>query len=399
MSCACDRVNLTTADRKNKPPRAISRRRPTLGALAALGLLVLLMLYPDAVVAAMQRGLQRCALRVVPALFPFLVVSELLVRSRVGELFPPMLLRPVCRLFRISHYGALCWVMGVLCGFPVGMRAAAAYARQGLISQEELGHLLCFCNVPGSAFLINAVGLSLMGSVRYGRALLLLCLLSSALVGAVLGRMHRAEVSLTLEASAPRMEDTGRNRVSTLSEALAGAASGMLGIVATVCFFAALLGAVFSLPLPLIDCGLPRAILAGLLEITSGVCEAVTLGDGMLTAVTCAAVAGWAGLSVHCQLIAVCEGFSLPLGRFFVARLLQAALCGAGMALLWRLGAVDILRGGSSTESALLLRGGGGEEAWLCYALLCAVAWVVAGVVGACHGKRRRVRTDEQARA
>ncbi|MBQ7318798.1 MAG: hypothetical protein IJW97_01270 [Clostridia bacterium] len=365
------------------------------GAMAAVAVLALLMLYPDAVIAAVQRGLRRCATTVIPSLFPFLVASELLVRSGVGDHLPQLLLRPLCRLFRLSHRGAICCIMGVLCGFPVGMRTAAAYARRGELSSQELGRLFCFCNVPGSAFLINAVGVSLMNSLRYGQLLWLLNLASAAVVGFFVCRLPTppAEGTAPRPALTPPAHTT--RRYGMMSEALGAAASGMLGIVATVLFFGALLGALDAIPLPRLSAlRLLPCLLAGALEITSGVCEAASLGQGMLAPVLCAAVVGWGGLSVHYQLIVACDGFALPIARFRVMRLLQALLCGGGMALLLHLGWLQIPTGGGSTQSGLLLRLDGTDTAWLLYALLCSGAWLLIGVITLCttaKSKRKEV--------
>ena len=379
------RMQKKTIDRKNQPPMRMFLSRHRLGAMAAVAVLVLLMLYPDAVIAAVQRSLRRCATTVIPSLFPFLVASELLVRSGVGDHLPQPLLRPLCRLFCLSHRGAICCIMGVLCGFPVGMRTAAAYARRGELSSQELGRLFCFCNVPGSAFLINAVGVSLMNSLRYGQLLWLLSLVSAAIVGLLVRRLPPPSAVGTTPYPAPTPPACTTRRYGMMSEALGAAAAGMLGIVSTVLFFGALLGALGAIPMPdLSALRLLPCLLAGALEITSGVCEAASLGRSMLAPVLCAAVVGWGGLSVHYQLIAACDGFVLPIARFRMMRLLQALLCGGGMALLLHLGWLQIPTGGGSTQSGLLLRLDGTDTAWLLYALLCSGAWLVIGAITLC---------------
>jgi hypothetical protein len=327
---------------------------------------------------------------VVPALFPCLVASELLVRSEVADRLPQLLLRPLSRMLGISQRGAICFLMGVLCGFPVGMRTAAVYARRGELSEQELGHLLCFCNIPGSTFLINAVGASLLGSARCGFGLWLLCLVVSLLVGAALGQLLRGA-----RPDGAAITQTGSIRLShecgfaMLGECLSAAALGMLKIVSTVLFFGALLGALRSLPFLGGERGaFVRCLLAGTLELTSGVCEAAVLQHKQLSPILCAAFCGWAGLSVHFQLISVCEGFYPPLGRFFVVQFIRALLCGGGMALMLHLGVFRVFFNGSAASS-LLLRGGDINVPWLIYAGVCALGWLLIGVECLYQGYRR----------
>jgi sporulation integral membrane protein YlbJ len=304
----------------------------------------------------MQQSLSLCAGTVVPSLFPFLAASELLVRSGVGERIASRIARPICRLFGVSRCGAVAYVMGLLCGFPVGARTAAAYAARGKITQEELEHLLCFCNVPSAAFLINAVGASLYADAEFGRLLLGAAVVSAALCGLLYRLIFRSEVrSGQGQAAEPLMmlRTGGDSGVDTsLGASLAAAAGGMISVVATVLFFGAVLGALRALlarlqantilSMPAEGTLLLSALLSCFFELTGGVASAAALrtaGSARLCALSpilCAAAVGWGGLSVLCQLLAVCGDLRprIRLGRFFLARGLQAVLCCLGSMLV-----------------------------------------------------------------
>ncbi|MBR5616217.1 MAG: hypothetical protein IKW66_05290, partial [Clostridia bacterium] len=79
----------------------------------------------------MRSGMLICVRTMIPSLFPFMVVSELIVKSGAGEMaarYPAALLRP---LLCIPSEAICALLLGWLCGFPVGSRVAADYLRAG----------------------------------------------------------------------------------------------------------------------------------------------------------------------------------------------------------------------------------------------------------------------------
>ena len=63
----------------------------------------------------------------------------------------------------------------------------------GIISKKEAERVMTFCNNPGSAFVISAVGVSLFGSLKLGIILYVCVILSSVIVGAVGRLFYRGE--------------------------------------------------------------------------------------------------------------------------------------------------------------------------------------------------------------
>ena len=304
--------------------------------LAVLALIVLLSLEGKAVLDAMQRSLHLCAGTIIPALFPYLAASELLVSSGAGERLARKISAPIRALFGISPCGAVVYFMGLLCGFPVGASMAAAYVRRGKLSRQEQEHLLCFCNVPSAAFVVNAVGVSLYGNLALGWRLWGISLISAALVGVGYRCLfHRRSAELPRETAPEPIGLSPRD-----GNPLSRAAMGMLSVVSTVLFFGALLGALHAAiqrVVPMEGGALANlsALLSAVLEMSSGVCAIAALPQ-VHSVVLCAAALGWGGWSVQYQLLSASGGTITRRGKigFLIARLAQAALCATG-AWLW----------------------------------------------------------------
>jgi MFS family permease len=116
----------------------------------------------------------------------------------------------------------------------------------------------------------------------------------------------------------------------------------MQGVCATVLVFSALIGVLGQYADAFGLSQTAGAALFGLLELSTGVAEASALPNTEIAAVLCAAMAGWAGLSVHCQILSVCDGCPISLVPFWLSRLLQGLVCGGGMWLALHIGLLDV---------------------------------------------------------
>jgi len=312
---------------KRKPARVISLTpgQVVFGLFCLLGLCLILR-SSDVAIEYMNRGLLLCAKTVIPSLFPFMVISEMIVSGGIGSLLIKPLAKPLRSLFALSDAGCCAVVLGLLCGFPVGAKCAALSYDRGALSKEEAERVLAFSGIPSSAFLINAVGNSLWGNRRFGVLLYVTVLTVALLTGILLARLGKKqdarEAPRTATWSIPPLKGA-----KLFTEAIRSATASILPVCACVVFFSALLGTLHPI---LSTFHLPPAIHAALFclfELSGGMSQACALGNVSLAAGLCAFAAGWSGLSVHCQVLSVCDGRGLSFRTYFLAKLLQAVFC------------------------------------------------------------------------
>ena len=289
--------------------------------LALGGVLVLFLAEAGFVRAAAAEALSLCARSVIPALFPFLVVSSLLLSLGLGELLSPMLAGLMEPLFRVDGVGSSALLLGLVGGYPIGAKTAADLYRGGRLSRPEAERLLAFCNNSNPVFLISVLGVGVFGSVRAGVWLWLIHLLSALLTG-LLFRNHGGPARRQAGGTAAfQAVSLSAAFVAAVRESL----SGMLSVCAFVTFFYVLARPLASLG------GWLGPVLVGLTELFS---LTPLLRPDRFGFILASAMAGWGGLSVLCQTAAVLEGSGLRLQSCAAGKAVQGLLAGLRAALL-----------------------------------------------------------------
>ena len=314
------------------------RVRELLVGLALLGATLALLLYPQPAMEAARSGLRLCGDVIIPSLFPFFVLSSLVVElglaSCLGRLVEG-LMRP---LFRVSGACASAVVLGFVGGYPVGAKTAIALYQSGQCTRAEAQRLLAFCNNSGPAFILGVVGAGVFASSRVG---VLLCLAhaGASLCVGVLFRFYRGGEEGRAGGRAPRPRfHTGR-LTAAFTGSVKNAFLSTLNICAFVVFFSVVLqllsagGILSALARLLALLGLSpewaRRLVAGVLELSSGV-SSLSGGTGLAGRASLAAfMLGWAGLSVHCQVLCFLIDSGLSARTYLLGKFLHGLISAA----------------------------------------------------------------------
>lgn len=324
-------------------------------AAAAVSVTLMLVLYPDAGMAAALGGLKIFLDIVFPSLLPFFVLSEILLGLGVvhflGVLFEP-LMRPV---FNVPGEGAFALSMGLAAGYPMDAVITAKFRRDGMCSRTEGERLLAFTNTADPLFIFGAVAVGMFGLPWLGPKLALAHYIAAFAVGIIFrfyGRgeavTHRSDrgrrgniLSQAVASLVAARRADGRPLGRLMGDAVNDSIKTLLMICGFIMVFSVLakmmevlhLSAVLGAPLAALFRWLglwPQlvpSVLAGLLEIDLGTVAASKATAPLVQqALVASAIIGWSGLSVHGQVASVLSGTDIRMGPYVVARLLHAVL-------------------------------------------------------------------------
>ena len=305
-----------------------------------------LLLWPEQAVAAARDGLRLCGNVIVPSLFPFFVLSSLVVELGLSRYLGRLFQRFMVPLFRINGACASALALGFVGGYPVGARTAIALYQSGQCTKTETERLLAFCNNSGPAFIFGVVGAGIFHSGPAGLLLYLTHVAASLAVG-LLFRFYKPHDGPASPRGSGSVQFQTGNAGAAFTRSVTGALSGILNICAFVICFTVILRlltlcgaldlaaevlAFLFRPLGM-DRIWARRLLTGVVELSSGV---TALSGGAISGrlSMAAFMLGWAGLSVHCQVLAFLGDSGLSMGTYLSGKLLHGILSAALLRLL-----------------------------------------------------------------
>lgn len=328
-----------------------ARVRDLLLGLVLLCATLALMLYPQPSMEAARTGLQLCYNVIIPSLFPFFVLSSLVVELGLAGYLGRLLEGIMWPLFHVNGACASAFALGFVGGYPVGAKTAINLYERGLCTRTEAERLLAFCNNSGPAFILGVVGAGIFASSTVGVLLYLAHALASVCIG-LLFRFYKAGEE---GGGKKRRRSAPQFQVQRFSTAFTGSVKNAFLSTLNICAFVVFFTVVIQLLirsgfLPGLARGLgtllapfgftpewAQRLLTGALEISSGV-STLSEGGALSGRLTMAAfMLGWAGISVHCQVLSFIGGSGLSVGTYLVGKLLHGGLSALFIAVLVRL--------------------------------------------------------------
>jgi len=308
-------------------------------AAAVLMSLIGLIVYTENCIATGRKAVSLCLETVAPSLFPFFVVSNIIIgmgyAQDISFLFEPIMRK----LFNVSGACACAFLMGIIGGYPVGARTAIELYNKRLCTKAEAERLLSFCNNSGPAFILGIVGSAIFDSRGAGFLLYAAHLCASVTVG-IIFRRYKADNSVKTSVSITKDREEVKFS-SVFVDSVRTAMSSIINISAFVIFFAVAVDMLFSSGIftaaakalssvlsPIgIDFEKASQLLTGLLEITSGLWSLSGASSAFNARLAMAAfILGWAGISVHCQALSFLGNSGLSFTPYFCGKFLHAVL-------------------------------------------------------------------------
>ena len=253
---------------------------------------------------------------IIPSVFPFMILADLLYAYLDFSSLKHMN-KSFYRLFGVNPIGLYPFVLGALCGFPLGVKCVRDMYTGGTITKKEAELLIGFCNNTSPAFLIAGVGAGLRGSTSDGIILYFSMLLSAICTGAIFARRG---TDTYLQSSQIKPKCT-----YSLTASIKNAGLGTLNVCSYLTFFACVVGMLrgfigesytYLALIPFIEIGSASSILSKTLLLPKDVSLIIT-----------AFATGFSGISVHLQALSLLGDCDLCHKKYFIMKLVQGLIC------------------------------------------------------------------------
>ncbi len=236
---------------------------------------------------AIEMSLKICISTIIPSVFPFMILSDYLICNfTISNDSKPS--RLLCKLFSINPSGLLPFLIGNICGFPLGAQMATKLYEKKHMKREEYERLIPLCSNPSLAFIISGVGMGMRGSLKEGLVLYISVVLSTIVTGVIWRNKN----------SASYFHGISEDRSFSMTESIRSAAMSSIYISTYIVFFSILIALVKSLGMP----KLVTLAVASFLEIGNAASIISQADIGYLSLPLTAFSLAFSGLSVYMQI-------------------------------------------------------------------------------------------------
>lgn len=279
-------------------------KRKIRGIIAACATAVIILDTKTAINGA-QDGIHLCLQTIIPALFPFIILSGIINNALLGR--SVRVLRPIGKLCKIPKGAESLLLLGFLGGYPVGAQAITQAYKDGSLSLNTARRLLGFCNNAGPAFLFGIF------SAIFSRKIILWTLWIIHILSAL-------AVGFLLPGESESICNIKKPQVITITKSLQKA----IKTTAYICGWVVIFRIVLCLCEKWIMWRLAsdiRVLLSGILELSNGCVLLQNIPSENLCFLYASGILAFGGLCVLMQTSSVTQ--DLGMGFYFPGKILQ----------------------------------------------------------------------------
>lgn len=254
--------------------------------------LILLTIFPRNIAVSVADTLELCQKSVIPSLFPFLIASNMIILSK--KVYTPLNYL-LSKIFGISLSSTWAFILGIICGYPIGGKIALELYDNNIIDKEEKDRLLILANNSGPGFIIGMLGGAIFKNIKVGFIIYISHILASIIYGILTSFFYTKSKNNFLDCK------SNDSFFKILSISINKSMEAVIGITGVICFFSSII-ALLDL-IPFISGFKLKGLLYGLLEMTNGIkIISTSLISLRLKASLCSFLLSFSGLSIFMQL-------------------------------------------------------------------------------------------------
>lgn len=311
-----------------------NKYRYILAVAAASFACVFMVFFPSVSLFSAKKGIALWANNILPAMLPFFICANFM--NYIG----------ITRYLKPSYFA---FAMSALSGYPMGAKVIGDMGRRGYISTKECSRLITFCSTSGPAFIVGAVGASMIGNNLAGgiiafshfvgallNGLLFSIILSFGAASNKKNTKARTYSESQLKSQQFSGHQTENNYLDIFTEAIASSFKSLGIILAYIVMFMMITDIMEYLGFfNLIQAFYLKGMVKGLLEMTLG-CASITstmMVPLFYKIVGCSFLISFGGFSVIGQSMSMLAGTKISIWYLLLVKICHGAIA-AGLSIL-----------------------------------------------------------------
>lgn len=289
--------------------------------------LIFILVFSDNVINTVLYGIKIWKYNIFTSLFPFFVITDLLINYGFIDLLGEILKKVMNKLFNLPGEASFVIIASMFSGFPSSSKYIKSLLDTKKINIKNAEYLLSFTHFPNPLFIIGIVGKTILKNKTCGIVLYLSIIVGSFVIAMFLKDKNNkcitnSNIKETLEKI--HIKNKSNNFIKILTESIIKTINTLLlllGIIITFLVLTTVLSSILNLNIYY------KTIISGLLEMTSGINNIKILSiplvikSSLITSFIC-----FGGISIHLQIMSILCEYEIHYNKYFLCRILHAVI-------------------------------------------------------------------------
>lgn len=257
----------------------------------------------------------------IPSMFPFFVISDLLINYSITNYIPKWIKNTFTKLFQVNESVISIFFLSLLSGFPSNARNTRILYDKNIITKKEAENALIFTHFANPLFVLSTISVFFLHNETYGYIILTSHYLGNIIIGILTRNTRSINTTNYIEKT-----NKSQNFSTSFINAIKNSINTLLTILGTLTCFLIL----SSLILEHLNLNSYNStLLKGILEITMGLKSLSTLLINDCYKVVISTIfISFGGLSVHLQVLSQLTDTDISYHPFFISRIFHALISG-----------------------------------------------------------------------
>lgn len=229
-----------------------------------------LIIFPKSSIDAVINGTNLFINSVFPTLFPFLILTNILINYGGIDIFGKLLGSILAKPLRISKNSIFPLLISFICGYPLGIKYLNDMYTEKIIGKNEFIRMTNIASNASPLFIIGTIGVSMLQNKTFGYILLFANYLSCILMSFIIPKEKETSI-LNIKPSQIKAKNNFGNILKNALENALKTCAIVGGFVILFSLIKEILLNNFYTQVILKDLPILKSIIVGIFEITNGI--------------------------------------------------------------------------------------------------------------------------------
>lgn len=269
-----------------------------------------------------------CINNLFPSLFPFMILSNILIDYGFVDISSELLKPIITRLFKCHECASFVLILSLISGSPSNAKYIKELLNKNLLNTYDASKIILFTHFINPLFIINTIGISFLKSKKIGLIILISHYFGNLIVGILFRNYHKSMKSnyINFEKTINSLKVKRNGFITILTSSIISTINTLLlilGIITTCLIITSLIDI--------------NPFFSGILEITQGlkyICY--TDLEILKKAMIITFLISFGGISIHAQNFSILNSKKIKYTPYLIARIIHGIISSISVYILFK---------------------------------------------------------------